>query len=252
MTFIITKTIQSLLVPPASLLIIMAAGFLIIRSCPRFGKLLIAAGLILLYLLSISPVSDALLKPLETSVPPLKDERVRADAIVVLGGGVRDLSWLGQRTGPACASLARLAKGIALYRASHIPLVLMGGNGDTSRSATSDAEAMKNTALALGVPAKSVMTENKSRNTIESARALRQVIKGKHIVLVTSAYHMKRAAAMFKKNGFDVTPASTDYMSEQTSFSLYSSIPRSGNLAASSVACTEYLSLFWYGRMHQI
>ncbi len=252
MWFIVSKTILYLIVPPASLFIIMAAGLVIMKYCRTFGRFLTAAGFISLYLLSIGPVSDMLVKPLETFAPPFKDKQVKADAIVVLGGGVMELSWAGQPAVASDEAQARLIKGIVLYRKLHMPLVLVGGNGDPARNVTADADAMKQTALALGVPSRDIIVENKSRNTLEGARALNQVIKGKRILLVTSAYHLKRATGMFKKKGFQVIPVPAVYLSEQRKLSLYSLIPRARALSVSSAACSEYITLLWYKTLGEI
>jgi uncharacterized SAM-binding protein YcdF (DUF218 family) len=245
MKFIFLKTALSLILPPASLVIIMAAGFLVgLRRV--LGRLLVAAGFFLLYFLSISPVSDALLKPLETGFPPWKDGPVKADAIVVLGGGVRDLSWLQAPSEPSCSSLERVVRGVLIYRKLHLPLVFAGGNGDPSRTAVPDADAMARRALALGVPARDVTVENKSRNTLEGAKALKGLVRGKSIILVTSAYHLKRASALFTKQGFHVIPAPAGYRYEQKRLSFYSFIPHAANLSDSSTAVSEYASFFWY------
>jgi uncharacterized SAM-binding protein YcdF (DUF218 family) len=246
MPFVVMKTMLLLILPPSSLLILMAVGLLTIKKNPMLGKLFIASGLILLYLVSINPVTDALLKPLETSSSPWKDGHVQADAIVVLGGGVRDLSWMGRTSQPSSSSVERLVMGITLYQRLHIPLVLMGGNGDPSRTVISDADAMAHTALNLGVNMDEVIIENKSRNTLESAGALKSIIKGKKIVLVTSASHMKRAAAIFSKQGFHVVTAPSGYDYEKKNISFFSFIPRASNLHVSSTALHEYLSFFWY------
>ncbi len=245
MTFIFLKTVLYLILPPASLVILMALGFLV---GPRrvLGRLLVAAGFFLLYFLSISPISDALLKPLEWGLPPWKDGPVKADAIVVLGGGVRDLTWLELPSEPSGSSQERVVRGIMIYRKHHLPLVLMGGNGDPSRTKTPDAEAMARTALELGVPSRAVKVENRSRNTLESAKALKGMIKGRDIILVTSAYHLKRASAMFRKQGFRVIPAPAGYRYEQKKLTFFSFIPHAGNLDDSSTAISEYASLLWY------
>lgn len=245
MAFIFLKTALSLILPPASLVIIMALGFLV---GPRrvLGRLLVALGFLFLYLLSISPISDALLKPLETGLPPWKNGSVKAVAIVVLGGGVRDLTWLDLPSEPSCSSMERVVRGVTIYRKRHLPLIFMGGNGDPSRTMTPDAEAMARTALELGVPAKDVKVENKSRNTLESARTLKSMIKGNGIILVTSAFHLKRASAMFMKQGFRVIPAPAGYRYEHQKLAFFSFIPHAGNLDDSSTALSEYASLFWY------
>lgn len=245
MEFVVTKIALYLILPPASLVIIMAAGFLVgLRHV--LGRLLVAAGFFLLYFLSISPVSDALLKPLETGFPPWKDGPAKADAIVVLGGGVSDLAWLELPSEPSCSSKERVVRGIMIYRKHHLPLVFMGGNGDPSGTASPEADAMARTALELGVPARDVKAENRSRNTLESAKALKGMIKGRDIILVTSAFHLKRASAMFKKQGFRVMPAPAGYRYEQKKLTFFSFIPHAGNLDDSSTALYEYASLLWY------
>ncbi len=246
MSFTISKILLSLITPPAGLMIIILVGLLTIGCCRWFGRFLVILGIALLYCLSISPVSDALLKPLESAWPPLKDTHVKAEAIVVLGGGVRDSSWAGAAAGPGPEAEARLVKGIVIYRSMHVPLVLAGGNGDPFRAVPGDADVMQPLARALGVPTKDIIAENKSRNTLEAAKNLKQLVKARRIIVVTSAYHMKRAVAMFRKQGFEVVPAPAVYLSEQRPLSVHSLIPRANALAASSAACSEYLSLLWY------
>jgi uncharacterized SAM-binding protein YcdF (DUF218 family) len=247
MTFLISKTLVYLIVPPASLILLMAAGFLLLRSSRRLAHLLIGLGFLGLYLLSIGPVAQALIAPLEAYAPPLEKRAVTADAIVVLGSGVVDLSWAGLPGEPSGTGLARLVKGMILYRRYRLPLVLMGGNGDPSRDVTADADAMAHVAAELGISPKHLIRENRSRNTLEGARSLGGLIKGRRIILVTSAYHMKRAAGMFRKEGFQVTPAPTAYMTEARSITPYSFLPHASSLIVSSAACSEHISLFWYG-----
>jgi uncharacterized SAM-binding protein YcdF (DUF218 family) len=164
----------------------------------------------------------------------------------VLGGGVLDLSWLALESQPSEMSLERLVAGVKLYKELHIPLVIIGGNGNPFEQGVKEAEAMGRIAKGIGVPENDIITENGPRNTLESASAAKKLIKGDSIILVTSAYHMKRSSAMFRKQGFDVIPASAGYKSEQLGLSLYSCIPRAGSLNDSSAALAEYLSLFWY------
>jgi uncharacterized SAM-binding protein YcdF (DUF218 family) len=246
MGFTFTKIVLALLLPPASLVILMLFGVILAGFCRGIGKFLILLGIVGLYCLSISPVSDALLKPLESYAPPLKDERVKADAIVVLGGGTLDVSWSGLHPVLPAEAEARVVQGVVLYRKYHLPLVMVGGAGNPATSSTPDADVMGLLARSLGVPAKHIITENKSRNTLEGARAVSSQVRGRRIILVTSAYHMKRAASMFRKQGFEVIPSPAAYLSEQKSVTLYSFIPHADRLAASASACSEYLSLRWY------
>jgi uncharacterized SAM-binding protein YcdF (DUF218 family) len=135
---------------------------------------------------------------------------------------------------------------VVLYRKLRIPLLFVGGCGDPGRPALREAEAMARTAISIGVPAKDIQVENSARNTLESAKAVKRLLKNSRVVLVTSAYHMKRSVAFFKKQGFDVVPAPTGYRAERRALTGYSFIPHLDNLASSSCALSEYLSYRWY------
>ncbi len=246
MDFIFLKTVQHLILPPASILFLLLFGFLLIRSHRNLGRLFIAAGFLLLYGLSISPVSSALIAPLESGYRPVNVKLVKADVIVVLGGGSIDRSWLGLDQEPGEGSTQRLVAGVKLYRVLHIPVLLTGGSGDTAQPDLSDADAMARTAMALGVLEKDIIIENKSRNTLESARAVKGMFKGKRIILVTSAYHMKRSVALFKKQGLEVIPAPAGYRAERRPAAFFSYVPNAASLSTSAAALSEYFSFTWY------
>jgi uncharacterized SAM-binding protein YcdF (DUF218 family) len=161
---------------------------------------------------------------------------VDARAIIVLGGGVRDLSWIGLEPEPSDTSLVRTVTGVVFYRARRIPFIVSGGSGDPSQPDIREADAMARVASSLGVPRKDIIIENKARNTIESAKAVKAMFTGKRIILVTSAQHMKRAAGMFAKQGFDVIPAPTEYHGERRGVSLAHSFPmRQSNVSSGRV-----------------
>ncbi len=237
---------QRLVLPPADILLLLLFGILLIRSRRNLGRVFIAAGILLLYGLSISPVSFALIAPLEKSFRPVNVKLVKADVIVVLGGGTRDRSWLGLEPEPGGASLQRVVAAVKLHRALHIPMVITGGAGDPAQPELSDADAMARAALDLGVLERNIVIENKSRNTLESARSAGDMLKGKRIILVTSAYHMKRSAALFKKQGFDIVPAPTGYLAEHRPATFYAFIPNADSLSTSAVALSEHISFIWY------
>jgi uncharacterized SAM-binding protein YcdF (DUF218 family) len=246
MLFILSRFMQYMVLPPSSLLILMAGGFLIIRKNRFAGRLLIASGFILLYLLSIHPVTDSLLAPLERSVPTNTERNVTARALVVLGGGVRDVFRTGIEPEPSAISLERVVKGVTCYRTLHIPMILVGGSGDLSKTGAREADAMARAARDLGVPEQDIVIENTARNTLESARAVKKMINGNRIMLISSAFHLKRAAALFKKQGFEVIAVPAGFYAERTRCTFSSFVPQAGNLHASSMALSEYISYAWY------
>ncbi len=246
MWFTLSKILMLLMLPPACLIVLLLAGLFLTRKHPACGKLLIIISTIFLYLLSLPLTADLLIKPLESAAPPFNGNAGSAAAVVVLGGGVLDLSWVPAQPAPSEASLARTVFGIELARIFRLPLVIAGGSGAIDGSDLREAEAMTSLAVRMGLPAKQVLTESRSRNTRENARAVRELLDRSEIILVTSAFHMKRAAALFTKQGFSVRPAPTDYRSQTRTSSWTNLIPGSGHLETSSRAIAEYLSTAWY------
>jgi uncharacterized SAM-binding protein YcdF (DUF218 family) len=246
MGFLLSKILLSLLLPPASLLILVMAGIVMLRSHRALGRTLVTAGIALLYLLSLAPIGDRLIRPLETAFPPFHDSGVKVNAVVVLSGGAKDLSWVPAPTAPSDASLERLVAGIQIARTRRLPLVITGGSGLVTRGGPKEADAMADAAVKLGFPRRDLVIENRSRNTWESAQQVGALLPRQTIILVTSAFHMKRSAGMFRKQGFTVLPAPAGYKSQSRPFSITFLIPGAGALDTSATALSEYLSLTWY------
>jgi uncharacterized SAM-binding protein YcdF (DUF218 family) len=246
MFFTAQKMIWYLAMPPSSLVILMLAGLAIGRKRRRTGGMLVLVGIALLYSLSIEPVANMLLKPLESAAPPLRHLPATADAVVVPGGGSVDLAWAGASPVPNAETWTRLIKGIEIATNMNVPLVLTGGNGEPFATTLNDADVMAAAAFALGMPRDRVIVENRSRNTLENSHAVRRIVKGNRIILATSAYYMKRAVAMFGRRGFTVIPAPTYPLVQTRRTGLFTFIPSAGNLARSSVALAEWLSLAWW------
>lgn len=144
--------------------------------------------------------------PLEREWPVVAaEDQPMADAIVVLGGGISV-----QRDGFPMPDLKQGADrawyAARLYKAGKAPIVI---------PSNLNAEKSDNILLMdLGVPATSIKLESAARNTEENAKFVGEMLgKGKRILLVTSAWHMRRAVLMFKKYApeLEVIPAATDY-----------------------------------------
>lgn len=249
--FALQKTILLLLLPPSGILLIILFGFLIYKTIHRkTGGFVILSGIALLYLLSTSPVSNFLIRPLETDTPPFAMPEEKPIAIVVLTSGVKDLSHLKMAPQPTASSVSRMMQGIVILNSyPGIPLIICGGSGDPSRPNLSEAKALAGMAVASGIPEQDIVIEDRSANTKDGASEVKKLLEGKagSIVLVTSAYHMDRSARFFREAGFSVIAAPTDYRSSNQTLSLWLLIPSAGNLETSSTALYEYLSRIRYG-----
>ena len=129
-----------------------------------------------------------------------------ADAIVVLGGG-SNYAWLDREdVDPARLRSSRLAAGARAWHAGKAPTVILSGGGVGN---TTEARRMAAAIQRLGVPPDALMLEERSHDTHDNARfstALANERGGRHLLLVTSALHMPRAALLFTQAGAEVTP----------------------------------------------
>ena len=123
---------------------------------------------------------------------------------------------------------------------------MSGGSGETKPGTVMEADVMADVAMRLGFPAKDIVIENRSRNTWENAEAVQKLLPGRTIILVTSAFHMRRSVGMFKKQGFSILAAPVGYRSLTRHGSYTDYLPQAAALEISSTAIAEYLSLSWY------
>jgi len=126
---------------------------------------LAALGWLWLLVWSLPVASHALRAQVEGAYPPLALAKVpQAQAIVLLGGGIRPAERTGQM--PDMRSAAdRAWLAARLYKAGKAPQVLVSGGSDRAVYATSEAQAMRELLLDMVVPDAALVLEEDSRNT---------------------------------------------------------------------------------------
>jgi uncharacterized SAM-binding protein YcdF (DUF218 family) len=203
--------LRTLFLPPASPLLIGMAGLLLWRRRPRLGMALCAACIVTLWALSTPILADALARTTENypALDPahLTSSQARAQAIVILGGGMRRNAPEVGGDAPSAGTDFRLIEGARVARATHLPILMSGG--------ADEAAAMRRFMEEdLQLPVRWV--ESESRNTHENA-VFSAAMLGKEgirrIILVTSSPHMTRAAAEFAAAGLEVTAAPAEMAS---------------------------------------
>jgi len=116
-------------------------------------------------------------------------------------------------------ALNRVKKGVDLWKNGVAPYILFsGGRSDRNHSLTG-AERMALEAVRLCVPDTRLIKETGSRDTRYNVRNTAAVLneKGWHrLVLVTDAYHLKRAMTLFTRMGFTVFPAPVAWKDKDT------------------------------------
>jgi uncharacterized SAM-binding protein YcdF (DUF218 family) len=218
-TYVLLKTLFMLAMPPASLAgALLLAIVLTLFGRRRLARWLVALAIVELLVMSFPPASDALIRQLEDQAraAALAMPRCCFDAIVVLGGGIAPAL-------PPDRVLPRLVNGADrmwlaahLYRSKVAPRIIVAGGGyeaDPNDPATTEAAAMRQFLVDLGVPADAIVEESKSVNTIENIRNVRAMVGDKRVALITSAYHMPRALQLAALARLDVAAFPTDFRS---------------------------------------
>lgn len=214
-----------------------------------WALVLAALGSVWLLAWSFPAVSHALRGQLEDAYPPMVMEEVpRAQAIVVLGGGIRPAEQSGQM--PDMGSAAdRVWLAARLFKAGKGHKLLVSGGSDRTVSLTSEAQAIRELLLDMGVPDDALILEEQSRNTRQNATYAAKLLREQgiqKILLVTSALHMSRARALFEAQGLDVIPVAADHQARHR-FAAVDWIPDSDALDGSARAIKELVAR-WTGR----
>lgn len=246
-----TAKLLSLLVYPLSLsllLLVLAFACSLLRW-RRISFYTTVLAVTWLYLCSTVLFANFLMGSLERSyVPRAMSVIAEADAIVLLGGAMRGDTHMG--TLPDLNQHAdRLVHAAALYKAGKAPIILLtGGGGEDVRS---EAEQMKDILMVMGVPARSMLLEDKSRTTYDNAVFSAQMLRDKglrRILLVSSGYHMPRAEALFSAQGLEVVPAPTDFQRPVAPQLLSKWVPDVASLSRSTYALHEIVG-YWVYRL---
>ncbi|MGA0569568.1 YdcF family protein [Variovorax sp. VNK109] len=241
--------LTTLVLPPAGPILLLAFGALM--AMLRWRSLAWSAAIIAtasLWLLSCQGFAALMARTLLPTVPPATVQQIqqsKAQAIVILGGGVEPRAPEYGTAQPSAPTLIRLRYGARLARATGLPVAFAGGFGWGASSAqtVSEAEVAQATLREWGVAAR--WLDGSSRDTAENAQQMRAHLQKEgvtRIVLVTQAWHMPRSLAHFEHAGFTVVPASTDYILAEKG-DLLSWLPGIGGLHDSRTVLREWLAM---------
>jgi uncharacterized SAM-binding protein YcdF (DUF218 family) len=204
----------------------------------------------LLVAFSVPALAYQLRGSLEWRHGPVHDRPADVDAIVVLSGGLYRAD--GPRAKPELDedTTSRCLCAFRLYRqGKHCPILVSGGQASSKEPPPGCAETMRDLLIEWGVNPADLIVEPHSRTTYENAvesckllqeRGLRKVI------LVTSAIHLARSVACFRKQGFDVLPCPCQLRATPADSSRHTFLPSVGALQDSQRACHEWLGMAWY------
>jgi uncharacterized SAM-binding protein YcdF (DUF218 family) len=234
-----------------TLCLLLLGGLLLILGLRRLARVSIAMAAAVLWVSSTPMVANWAMASLERQYPvrTLADTP-EADVAIVLGGA------LGQPLPPRTAvelveTSDRVLHAARLYRAGKARRILVAaGNLPWDPAQKPEAELVKELLVEWGVAPEAIELGTRSRNTYENAIEIERMWKAggfKSALLVTSAAHMPRAMATFRRVGVPVMASATDVTvvdSDRTN--LLDWLPNAGALAITTGAMHEWLGYLAY------
>ena len=237
------------LVLPVGLTLLLALTGLALRR-----RWLVLLALALLWVASSGLTAGALWRVVEAGQERVLASDARsADAIVVLSSRRRTAP--GEAGARGWETAERFLAGLELLAAERAPwLVFTGGWSPRAPDAAPEGDVNRLDAIALGAAPERILTTERVRNTAEEAVAVAALLRGHgvgdpgdapHVLLVTSAYHMPRAAHLFERQGLRVTPFPVDFRQDTAHrASLLGLLPSGRALGQTETALREL-----YGRV---
>ncbi len=265
MGYFLKKLLSSFMMPVPALCILLLAGYFMLFSKRRArrGRRLLGLGLALLLLSGLGALNLPLLTLLENSYPPFHAPEFQAEwgdlfgpndpaYVVVLGAGHISDPTIPITSRISTPGMMRLAEGIAIYH--KLPYAKLLTSGGAGADPNPDGKVMAEVAIELGVPPEDILLETRAKDTAAQAKAIAQMVGHEPtLILVTSAAHMPRSMALFRKQGLNPIAAPTHYLLQYTNGKPTAHIdtffPSGKELDHLEAAIHEFIGIAW-SRLH--
>ncbi|QKG56724.1 YdcF family protein [Hymenobacter sp. BRD128] len=220
MFFLLSKLLDFVLLPAVWLVALLLGAWLARPDSRARRRWLGAALLVTLISTSNALINEALLA---WEVPAVPLAAVApADAAVLLTG-----ITIGDKSPHDRVYLSRGAdrftNALWLYRAGRVrQIIISGGSGAVLRTQGTEAGNLRTLLLLAGVPDSAILLEERSRNTRENALFTHALLARhpdiKSLVLVTSAFHERRALGCFARVGLRAQAFPADFRTSDRSW----------------------------------
>ena len=221
------------------------------KSTWRRQRLVGLAGVSLLLFFALEPVSNALLYRLEHATVSTYRPDVTYDAVILLGG-IGDERVTAETGQPSYNdNVERLVATHRLLADGHARFAIVSGAPEVVELAEfSEARVLGRQIAEWGVEPARVILEEKARNTRENAVYSQRIVQERRfekVLVVTSAFHMRRSIECFEAVGMKVDTLAVDFRAHGDKVpGSRSWLPRAGFLADSSRTLREMAGLYIY------
>lgn len=191
---------------------------------PKVKKIFFWTGFSLLFFCTNGFFANEAILAWELKAKPFADVRKYHVGIVLTGTTMSsrtpdDRIYFGR-------GADRVTHTVQLYKLGLIDKILVsGGSGNLIASGEKEAVSFMKAMVLMGVPEQDIVIESETRNTHESAVAVKKILASlgydaNECVLITSAFHMRRSLACYQKEGMALDHFTTDFYSHSRKYTL--------------------------------
>jgi uncharacterized SAM-binding protein YcdF (DUF218 family) len=218
MFFALSKIVGFFALPSNLIATLFALGVVLQLAGRRRGAVaLTTLSVGLLLVVGYSPLSNVLLLTLSERFPAWQSGGADPDGIIVLGGAIDSESTIARGEIELDSSAERIFAMLQLARRfPRARIVFSGGSSSLVGTGAAEAPIAGRLLESFGIAPDRITLESRSRTTDENAAFTRDLVApqpGQRWLLVTSAFHMPRAMAVFRAAGFDVEAYPVDWRS---------------------------------------
>lgn len=247
MFYTLSKLLDVLLSPLAWAILLCLVTY--VTRYERWTRWAPAASALVLYVFSIAPVSNALLRHLERAAERTMREGVTYDAVLLLGGSVSHGATQTWNTPSYNESVERLLVTYDLLRKGVARSVIISGGRRDEADPIVEASVLGKQLEDWGIEPARIILEGRARNTRENATESKSIVSERHfrtLLMITSAFHVARAVETLRGAGlvFDTLPV--DYRSVDPKKVPMSLLPRSDELDTSVHTLREIFGRWIY------
>jgi uncharacterized SAM-binding protein YcdF (DUF218 family) len=254
MFFVLSKTI-SFLAKPIGILFVLALFILSLKNHTKKKRMTIAF-LVILYIFSSRAILNPLMEVYEFPTHEISKMQNYDYGIVLTGGLINESKSSGENIHLG-QQADRLWQTAALYKAKKIKkIIISGGDGfnKSSRLLLTENNKSRDFLVKVGVRGEDIIQERKAVNTHENAIFCKQILPNynKPVLIITSAFHLKRALACYEKENLKAHGYATSPISDNYPFKLQDLIPSSDTLNDADTLVNELIGLAVYKAMGYI
>jgi uncharacterized SAM-binding protein YcdF (DUF218 family) len=238
------KIIPAILSPVSIVLFLLAASFITERVWPRslaVAILLVASNPLVARTGMAYLEKDSVFRPISTLEP--------TDTVIVLSGMVQTVSSSGLEPHYEFnGAVDRFEAAIEILNQNKAQKIIFTRGAVPWSTGKPEGEVLEELAQKRGIRSENIILTEIVQNTADEAIAAKKVLSAaERPILITSAFHMPRAQAIFARQGLPVDPYPVDFNASQIKASILDLVPQAEAFAMSSNVWREILGRAYYG-----